>query len=169
MTGRRKNEDYIHQPRRDSMYEDRVHDPYQARGKLPEPTACPDCGAVFAKGRWQWGEAPADANKHRCPACSRIHDRVPAALLTVSGEFFNAHKDEIMSLIHHTEQREKAGHALERIMGIDEQPADNGVVISYTGIHLAKSTGEALHSAYQGEFNFEYSDRDGVLHASWQR
>jgi hypothetical protein len=28
-------------------------DAYQAKGKLPEPTVCPQCSAVFHEGRWQ--------------------------------------------------------------------------------------------------------------------
>jgi hypothetical protein len=32
------------------------HDPYKARHKLPEPAACPECGAVFHEGRGQWVE-----------------------------------------------------------------------------------------------------------------
>lgn len=169
MTGRHKSGDYVHQPRRDRMYEAHVQDPYQAREKPPEPTACPDCGLVFHHGRWQWGDAPADAHAHRCPACSRIHDRVPAGILTLGGEFFAAHRDEIMHLVRNSEAREKAEHPLERIMGIEDREVESGVVITYTGIHLTKGTAEALHAAYQGELDYQYTDRDGVLHISWQR
>ena len=169
MTGRHKSQDFTHQPRRDRMYEEHVQDPYQVREKFPEPTVCHDCGAVFQNGRWQWGTASAEAQQHRCPACARIHDRVPAGILTLSGEFLAAHRDEIMRLVHNTETGEKQEHALERIMSIETTETEPGAVISYTGIHLTKSTGEALRKAYQGEFNFSYGDRDGVLHAHWQR
>ena len=40
--------------RRDKLIQERVHDTYKIWGKLPEPTECPDCGAVWHKGRWQW-------------------------------------------------------------------------------------------------------------------
>ena len=166
MTGRRKRGD-SRQQRRDRMYEEHVQDPYLARGKPPEPTVCPDCGVVFHKGRWQWSTVPEQAHSQRCPACSRIHDRVPAAFLTLSGEFYGSHQDEIMNLVRNAEEKEKAEHPLERIMGVEQQAS--GAVISYTGIHLAKGTGEALHHAYRGEFHFEYGDRDGVLHARWER
>jgi anti-sigma factor ChrR (cupin superfamily) len=151
------------------MYEEPVQDPYQARGKLPEPSVCPDCGAVFHNGRWQWGAAPESVHQHLCPACSRIHDKVPAGILTLSGDFFETHKEEIMGLIRNAEEKEKAEHPLERIMAIEEQAEEQLTVITYTSIHLTKGTGEALHHAYHGEFDFEYADRDGVLHASWKR
>ncbi len=169
MTGRRKGNDPMHQPRRDRMYEEHVKDPYIARGKPPEPTACPDCDAIFHKGRWRWGEAPEGARRQQCPACSRIRDRVPAAILTLSGDFFSSHREEIMKLVRHTEERETAEHPLERIMEIADPEGESQVVISYTGIHLAKGTGEALQHAYRGSFDFAYPDRDTVMHASWKR
>ena len=80
-----------------------------------------------------------------------------------------ANKEEIMNLVYNTEKTEKSEHPLERIMIVEEQTDKTCTIIKYTGIHLTKSTGEALHHAYQGEFEFKYTDRDGVLHASWKR
>jgi len=151
------------------MYVQHVEDPYQARTKFPGSTVCPDCGAVFQQGRWQWSDAPDDAQTHRCPACRRIQEHVPAGVLTLSGEFLAAHRDEIMHLVRNMEEREKSSRPLERIMDIDEASPDGGVVIAFTGLHLAKGTGEALRHAYRGEFHYNYTDRDGVLHAQWQR
>ena len=169
MSGRIKSSDYIHQPRRDRMYEEHVQDPYQARGKLTEPTVCPDCGAVFHTGRWQWTRLPEGAQEHRCPACERAHDHIPAGILTLGGDFFHQHKAEIMRLIQHTEELEKAEHPLERIMSIEEKEGDQQTLISFTGIHLTKRSGEAIRHAYQGNFDFSYSDRDDVVRASWER
>jgi hypothetical protein len=164
-----RNKDPSRKPRRDQTFEPHLQDPYQTRGKLPEPAVCPDCGVVYHKGRWQWLAAPAEAHDHRCPACSRIHDKAPASQLTVTGAFFSDHRDEIMSLVRNVESREKQEHPLERIMGLEELASEPGVVISYTGIHLAKGTGEALHHAYQGKFHVDYGDRDSLLRASWHR
>ena len=169
MPGQYKGNGHLHQVRRDSIYQARVQDPYQTRAKLPEPTVCPDCGAIFTKGRWQWGKEADDSNKHRCPACRRVNDRVPAAYLSLAGDFFDIHKDEIMHLIHNKEEKELAERPLERIMSIEDEKINRQTVISYTGVHLAKSTGDALRHAYQGEFEFEYTDKDGVLYARWWR
>jgi hypothetical protein len=47
--------------RRDRLIREPEHDPYKSRRKLPEPTACPECGAVFREGRWQWVEVPTES------------------------------------------------------------------------------------------------------------
>lgn len=36
---------------------DHILDPYQVQQKLPEPTACGQCGAVYRHGRWKWGRS----------------------------------------------------------------------------------------------------------------
>lgn len=167
MTGRHKSSNFIHQPRKDRMYEEHVQDPYLSRGKLPEPTVCPTCGAVYHKGHWQWGEAAAGAHEHRCPACQRIHDHVPAGILTVGGSFFAEHRDEILRTIHNLEAKEKGEHPLERIMDSSEE--GDGMVFRFTGHHLTRATGEALHHAYHGALEFKHTDSDGVMHASWRR
>jgi len=169
MANRNKSQNPPRQPRRDGIYQARVEDPYRESGKYPEPTVCPDCGAVFHKGRWQWGEAEAEAQSHRCPACSRIHDRVPAAILTLSGDFYQTHRDEITNLINNLAEKEKAEHPLERIMDMESGEAEGHTVIRLTGVHLARGIGEALHHAYQGEFEFRYAEKDGVMHAAWNR
>lgn len=70
-------------------------DSYKAKGKLSEPTVCPDCGAVFRSGRWQWLPKPEHAHQATCPACHRVRDRFPAGYVTVAGEFFAKHEQEI--------------------------------------------------------------------------
>lgn len=152
-------------PRRDGIFQERVHDAYKAKGKLPEPSVCPLCDAVFHEGRWQWRQAPAAAHRETCPACHRIHDHYPAGFVTLQGEFFNAHRDEIMHLVHNQEKRERAEHPLQRIMAVEEK--DGTALVTTTDIHLARGIGEALHHAYQGELNFHYNPEENLLRVSW--
>ena len=166
MTGPREHSD-LHQPRRDRMYEERVNDPYRTRGKWPEPTTCPECGAIYHDGHWQWGEEKEHSEQHLCPACQRVHDRVPAAQLTISGSFFTEHREEIMKLIHNAEAKAKAEHALERIMAIDEHVDQS--VITFTDAHLAHGVGEALHHAYQGDLDSGFTEADDLLRITWSR
>jgi len=153
--------------RHDGIFQEHIHDTYQTKGKIPEPAVCPQCSAVFHKGRWQWLEAPAGAQQHSCPACQRIHDHYPAGFVTLQGDFFHAHRDEIMSLIHNTEKKEKAEHPLKRIMAAEDK--DNGMLVTTTDIHLARGIGEAIHDAYQGDLEFHYNPAENLLRVNWSR
>lgn len=168
MTGRRRSRDYAHQPRRDRMDAERVSDPYRVRGKWPEPTICPKCNATFHRGRWQWNHpAAGEAASHLCPACSRIRDRLPAGQLTLSGEFFVAHRGEILHLVRNTESKARTEHPLERIMDIVEHT--DHTIVTFTDAHLARGTGAALHQAYRGELDSQYTDEGDLLRVSWRR
>ena len=153
--------------RHDRVLHEREHDPYKSRGKLAEPTECPECHAVFHKGRWQWMDVPAKSHQEMCPACHRIQDKYPAGFVTVQGEFFKAHSGELRQLIENVGERAKTEHPLERIMNIEEE--GNGVLVTTTDIHLARGIGEALHHAYQGELEFHYNDEENMLRVHWKR
>ena len=151
--------------RHDGIFKERVHDAYKAKGKLPEPAVCMQCGAVFHEGRWQWGTTPANAHRETCPACHRVHDHYPAGFLTMKGEFFRSHRDEIMHLVRNHELHERAEHPLKRIMAIEEK--GDSTLVTTTDIHLARGIGEALHHAYQGELDFHYNPEQNLLRVGW--
>lgn len=149
------------------LVQEREHDTYKAKGKLSEPTVCPSCKAVYHKGHWQWLDTPSGATEHKCPACQRIEDRVPCGYVTISGEFYQQHKDEIMSLIRNKENREKTGHPLNRIMDIVE--ANGGLEITTTDMHLPRDIGVALEHAYEGDLDYHYEAESNILRVKWSR
>lgn len=153
--------------RRDELRQEREHDSYKLRQKPPEPAACPDCGAFYHGGRWQWGLHPSDSHAVVCPACHRIRDRYPAGYVHIGGPFFGAHRDELLSLVHHHEAKAKAEHPLVRIMTVADD--GDGVLVTTTDIHLARDLGDALHHAYQGELEFHYRPDDYLLRVHWTR
>lgn len=150
-----------------SAFQERVQDTYKTKGKLPEPTVCPACGAVYHKGRWQWLPRPDKPHEQLCPACHRIHDEVPAGYVTLAGEFLAQHRDEILHLVRNHAEKAKAEHALERIIAIVDH--DGGVMATTTDIHLARGIGEALEHAYQGQLEFHYNDGENLLRVHWER
>lgn len=162
-----KQNDHLHQGRKDRLLKEMDHDPYHSKQKIPEPSVCSECGAVFHKGRWSWDERPADAHEVLCPADQRIRDRVPAGFLTLGGDFLTQHKDEIMNLIRNKAEQEGKAHPLKRIMGMEEQ--EGKLVFTFTDAHLTRGIGEALHSAYEGELDYEYTKEDIMLRVTWQR
>lgn len=147
-----------HPVRHDRLIQEHQHDPYASRAKPAEPAACPDCGAVFHGGRWRWGEAPADVHSRLCPACHRMRDKFPAGVVLVGGEFDAAEKDEYLRLIEHAAKAESGTHPMERIMDIDDE--DGSLVITTTGVHLARRIGEALQHAHRGKLDFRYSESE---------
>lgn len=152
---------------RSKLFQEYVHDSYKSSGKLHEPTLCPQCGAVFHKGRWQWLPKPAAAHSEMCPACHRIHDQFPAGYVRLEGAFLGEHRAELISLVRHVETREKAEHALQRIMNIVDE--DGGLLVTTTDIHLAHGIGEAVHHAYQGHLESHYNREENLLRVHWQR
>jgi hypothetical protein len=154
-------------PRRDRLVEDTDHDPYRARGKLADPTACPECGACFHEGRWTWRSAPADAAKALCPACRRIRDDYPGGYLTLEGDFLGEHGDEIHGLVRNIEERERGQHPLKRVMAIAD--TDTGLLVTTTDAHLAHSIGKAVRQAYQGELEVTWAEGESLVRATWRR
>jgi hypothetical protein len=153
--------------REDKMYSQGRQDPYQSRKKLPDPTRCPVCGAVFTKGRWTWDAVTNDANEELCPADQRIRDRVPAGVVNIQGSFFEAHADDIVSLIKNKEKLEKERHPLERLMGIKR--SGKALRVETTGLHLARRLGDALEDAYQGKLDVEYLKGQYKVRINWER
>ena len=161
------NDIAFHPIRRDRLLQEAEHDSYKLKGKLHEPTVCPECGAVFKAGRWQWLERPEEAAEELCPACHRQQDEFPAGYVHLSGDFLREHEVEILNLVRHQETQEKSEHPLKRIMGIERR--SEGYLITTTDIHLARGIGEALHHAYQGELEFHYNPQQCLLRVNWSR
>lgn len=157
----------IRESRRDRAIHERVHDTYKIRAKLPEPTVCPKCGAVFHKGRWTWMTPVVQAHEEMCPACHRIEDKYPAGFLTMEGRFLEEHKEEILNLVRHQEELEKGEHPLHRIIAITEQR--EGMLVTTTDMHLPRRIGEALQRAYAGELDFHYVEEGNLLRVRWKR
>ncbi len=152
---------------RDRIFDDLRHDPYQAKGKYREPTVCAGCGAIFQNGRWKWGEAPLHSHKETCPACARIRDNLPASLVTLSGEFFNAHRAELLQLARNTAESERAEHPLHRIMHVAETPDE--AVISTCDVHSPRRIGGALERAYDGELEVRFGEDEYSVRVHWTR
>lgn len=151
---------------RTRIFKDERVDVYREKQKYKEPTRCPECGAHFIKGRWTWEDTTEDIHEALCPACKRIQDNYPAGFLTLSGDFLEDHKEEILNMIHNIEKAESNEHPLERIMEIKAENGDT--LITTTGIHLPRRLGDALENSYQGELDISY-DAENYIRVSWQR
>lgn len=155
-------------PRREQLLDDPRHDSYKAKGKLSDPTRCPECGAVFTKGRWTWNSVlRAGVHEQLCPACQRIRDGYPAGYVNLGGEYLAAHRDEILNLVRNCEAEEKAGHPLQRIMAIKD--VEGGVLVTTTDTHLARRIAERVHDACKGSLALQYNKEENLVRATWTR
>ena len=167
MTHHDRPSDHLRHGRHDRLIQELEHDPYHDRGKLKGAARCPRCGAAYHDGRWTWAEADPKGSEHVCPACQRIEDGVPAAFLTIRGDFAREHAEEIRHLISNYEARERAEHPLKRIM--NETREGDATVFTFTDPHLARSIGEALHHAYRGELDYHHEKGEFLLRVDWSR
>lgn len=148
------------------IFKDKRSDPYINTKKLPDPTICPDCGAVFTNGRWSWKQYKNVSNQHLCPACQRTQEVNPAGVIELEGEFFEVHKKDIMCLIRNVEEQEVQEHPLERIMQIHEE---NGkTIITTTGIHLPGMIGKSIKHAHEGKLDINYNS-ETITRVQWVR
>jgi len=155
--------------RQDRLIKEKIHDPYMNRSKPTESTICPQCKLVFTDGRWQiqlgGGQNP---HKELCPACQRIQDKVPAGILSLSGDFFATHRSEILALVHNKVEGQNAQYPLKRLMAIEDQD-DGSAVITFTDTHLPRGVGQAIESAYEGELEIQYTEESNIVRVYWQR
>ena len=152
-----------HEQRMTQVRDDSYHDD----AKYHEPTACPECGATYVKGRWTWAAPPEDSVERVCPACQRIHDDLPAGYVTLKGAFAREHRDEVLATVRGWETREKAEHPLQRIMNISD--VASGIQVTTTDVHLARGIAEALCGAYKGKAQVRYAKDEHLLRAIWER
>jgi len=154
--------------RREQLLDDPRHDSYKAKGKLSDPTRCPQCGAVYQKGRWTWnGAARGAVHEQLCPACQRIRDGYPAGFVNLLGDYLAGHREEILNIVRNCESVEKAGHPLQRIIAIKD--VEGGILVTTTDAHLARRIAESIHDACKGSLALQYNKEENLLRATWTR
>ena len=151
-----------------AMMQPATHDPYRMTRKPPEPSWCPDCGAVYEAGRWQWKERLAStAPQVVCPACRRERAGDAAGTLHVHGPYFAEHRDELLQRLRHYAEHEAGEHPQQRILAIDDEA--DGVVVSTTSVRLARGLGQALRRAHHGTLQMQLSPAQDLVRLDWSR
>jgi hypothetical protein len=69
--------------------------------------------------------------------------------------------------VKHCEEKEKAAHPVQRIMAIED--SREGVLVTTTDVHLARSIAERVHDSCKGSLVFQYSKDENLLRATWKR
>lgn len=157
---------------RDDLQE--YDDPYLPDQHYEDGTVCTQCGAVYANQHWtldekQRAKMMGGAVKHEttCPGCKKIAERNPHGIVTLSGDYWPQHREEILNLIRNEEQRAVGTNPLERIMDIREE--DGALVIETTNEKLAQRIGRHIDKAHNGQIEYQWSDGNRLVRVYWQR
>jgi hypothetical protein len=142
-------------------------DPYKHPGKLVAPTVCPQCGAIYRSGRWQWGPRPSEAREAICQACHRSNDNHPAGVVSLTGSFVRPNRPEIVRLAEAQALGERQDHPLNRI--IDIKQSEDRVVITTTDLHLPQRIGAAMLRTFQGTLDRHVDEVGYLVRVDWHR
>lgn len=146
----------------------KAHDPYRIRAKTKDALVCTECNVVYHGGRWYWGAPPlCDEQSCVCPACQRIQDRYPAGTIRLQS-LPAKHRDEILAMIRNTAERERQEHPLERLIDIESEGQDGqDLVVTTTGIHLARCIAGDLRRRFHGGVKVRYPEEESLIQVDW--
>lgn len=147
----------------------RSMDVYQEKGGVKGASYC-SCGAVFSNKRWFFEESGTDRHEGHelvCPACRRIADHNPAGIVSLGGDFFADHENEIQNLINNTAQGAVAKNPLGRVMDINKEK--DGITITTTDVKLAQKIGREVFKSHGGQLQFIWSHAEAPVRVTWSR
>jgi hypothetical protein len=153
----------------------RVDDPYELQEGM-EAAYCHQCHVVYQNKRWFFDEnlynqlkGSEQVQEVICPACRKINDRYPQGYLTLSGEFFVQHRDEIMKVLEKEASRVAARSFDDRIIQMEPE-GEGKMVVETTTDKLAQHLGKAVHKAYKGDLTFKWGgDINKLVRVYWSR
>ena len=139
-----------------------------------EAALCTQCHALYRGKRWSFDallyERLAGTDKVRevlCPTCRKIKDHFPEGILTLSGEFFAQHREEIVRLLEKEAGRVAQRSVADRIIRII--PEDDKLVVETTTEKMAQHLGRAVYKAYKGDLHFRWGEVERFVRVYWSR
>jgi hypothetical protein len=149
-------------------------DPYIPDFHYPDDTVCSKCGAVYHNQHWTLDESRRNlllssgaANEVVCPGCKKIAEHNPQGIVTLHGDYWPEHREDILNLIRNEEKRSMQSNPVERIMDIREE---NGcLVVETTNPKLAQRIGREIDKAHNGRVEYKWSDTNHLVRVEWQR
>jgi len=136
---------------------------------------CQDCHAVYHSKRWFFDENLYDklagAGKVRqvvCPTCRKIKDHYVEGYLTLSGEFWVQHQEEIVKLLEKEAGKVGKRSFDDRIVQMIPE-TDSKLIVETTTEKLAQHLGRTIFKAYKGDLSFRWSEPNRFVRVYWTR
>jgi len=135
---------------------------------------CKRCRAIYQDKHWFFDEEMAkklsrDKNIHLviCPGCQSIINRKVDGVVNLKSSLIKEHKDEILNLIHHEEEKEKQKNPISRIVEIESWMDE--IIVKTTTQFLARRIGQAVDKAYNGNLEIQKAPREEFTRVNWTR
>jgi NMD protein affecting ribosome stability and mRNA decay len=139
-----------------------------------EAALCTQCHALYRGKRWSFDaalyERLAGTDKVRevvCPTCRKIKDHFPEGILTLSGEFFAQHQEEIVRLLEKEAARVAGRSVADRIIRIVSE--GDKLVVETTTEKMAQHLGRTIYKAYKGDLHFRWGEVERFVRVYWSR
>ena len=152
----------------------KTDDPYLPAGGRHEMAVCTTCKAIYQKKRWFFDAALYQnianlptTNLVTCPGCQKVQDRYYEGVITLSGDFLAAHREEVLTRINTEAETVARKNPLDRIIDIRDEPGK--VVVETTTDKLAQRLGKAVYRAYKGDLDIRWSHLDKFVRVYWKR
>lgn len=144
--------------------------PVEASGRVPEPSACESCGAIFSKRVWRQGRRVTLAFLERinwttCPACEQVRRATGLGRLLLRGDLAKDEEASIRRRIANVVARATHTQPERRMISI-ERRGDVTEVLT-TSQKLAHRIAREIQKAFGGRVTYAWSD-DGSLFATWR-
>ncbi len=152
----------------------RVEDPYMLE-EGQEAAICTGCNALYQNKRWffddQQARRLAGTPRGRevvCPTCRKVRDRYPEGILSLSGDFFQDHRQEIITLLEKEAGKVGSRSVADRVIQMSLEGQDK-LVVETTTEKLAQRLGRAVYKAYKGELDFKWGETNRFVRVYWRR
>lgn len=140
-------------------------------GRLPEPSVCERCGAVFARRTWRLGRRLSGALLDRarwtkCPACKQAGSGEYRGRVVVRGAIAAEQETAIRRRVANVDALARMMQPERRVVSAERDGAVFEVLT--TSQKLAHRIARELKKAFGGRVAYKWSD-DGSLFAVWRR
>ncbi len=150
---------------------EKLHPAEAATRRLPEPTVCERCGAVFHRRTWRIDRTPSQAALARarwrvCPGCKQQAAGEWYGRVRLRGAFVGAHEAELRRRIDNVAARAQSMQPMRRVVSIDR--TEDGLEVLTTSQKLAHRIVHELRKTFRGRASYTWTD-DRTLDAVWER
>jgi len=141
------------------------------RGRLPEPSGCERCGAIFSRRVWRQGRRVTAALLEKvhwttCPACEQTSRATGLGRVVLRGAYVATHEGAVRRRIANVAARAAYTQSQRRVSSIEWR--DDALEVLTTSQKLAHRIVRELEKAFGGRVTYAWSD-DGSLFATWRR